>query len=111
MGTGGIEMRKVLNGKIWDTSKATALCEIWTGTGIKDFKHMDCTLFVTPRSKSFFLAGYGGGLTVFSKTLADGSISGSEGIVPIDADMARRLCEEQDVDVETMEKYFNIEEA
>ena len=104
-------MKRVLNGKIYDTDKSVELCEIWRGEGSRDFRHMDCKLYVTPRSHSFFLAGYGGPMTVFAKTVSDNTTTGSEGIIPITEDAARTFCEQEEVDVETMSKYFKLEEA
>jgi len=102
-------MRKVINGKIYDDHTATWLCDAGNGYGIRDFRYVRAGLYVTKKG-NFFLSGEGGPMSIFAVNDGDGT-SGSEGIVPIDKAEARRLCEIDDVDVETMKKYFDIEEA
>ncbi len=101
-------MKKIINGKLFDTETANVVCEIFENA-VNDFRHIDCALYCTPRSKQFFLAGSGGPMTIFSRR--DGSgITGGEGLVPISEDNARRYAEKY-ASVETIKKFFTVEEA
>lgn len=85
-------MKKVIEGKRYDTETALKVCEIFEGYR-GDFNHLDCTLYQGKRSKAFFLAGYGGAMTVFSSRSPDGSYGGNSDIIPLTDDQAKVYCE------------------
>ena len=75
-------MKKIIDGFRFDTEKANKVCDIWEGNR-GDFQHLDCALYCTKRAKKYFLAGYGGPMTVFSERFSDGSIGSVEKIIPL----------------------------
>jgi len=94
-------MRKHFNGKRYDTNSAIFLgwCEIFGN--FDPAKRMAFKMYVTPRSKSFFLCGVGGVLTVFKgKT--------GESIVPIDRELAYSIAVENlMLDQDVLDRWFN----
>lgn len=98
-------MKRVYNGKIFDTEKSTKLCELSMGS-IEDFNFIGCKLYVSPRSHTFFLAGKGGPMSIFSKTNPDGTTYGTEGIIPITGEMAFQYMKRENVPMETIKKYL-----
>ncbi|MGH0051992.1 MAG: hypothetical protein ACQ5SW_01205 [Sphaerochaetaceae bacterium] len=102
-------MRRVLDGMVYDTYKAVEVCEVFEGNR-GDFQHIDATLYRTKRSKQFFLAGWGGAMTRFSKRCSDGSYVGSEKIVPLSVEEARQFAE-HNASAEVIEEFFESKEA
>lgn len=76
-------MKTIINGKRFDTEKATLVGEASYGNGRGDFSYWEAGLYRTPRSKQFFLAGAGGPMTQFATHHADRSRSGGSGIIPL----------------------------
>lgn len=101
-------MKKTINGKIYDTEKSAKICDIWEGNQ-GDFRHIDAAMYQTPRSKSFFLAGFGGAMTIFSKRCSDGSYVGDKRIIPLSDSDARDYCERYANHL--VEMFFKTEEA
>lgn len=60
-------MRKVINGKIYDTENATLLAEDWNGLGSGDFNYFVEELYITKKG-SFFLYGSGGALSIYNES-------------------------------------------
>lgn len=102
-------MKRVLEGRIYDTEKSVLICKIWEGNK-GDFAHFEAELYKTPKSGRFFLAGEGGPMTIFRKRVDQNSWSGSSGIIPISEGEALRYAERH-ASVEVVEKYFTVEEA
>lgn len=79
-------MRAIINGTRFDTDKAIAIGThdhgCYPGSG--DFSHWSATLYKTPRSGRFFLAGEGGAMTKFAYHCADGTSCGGSRIIPMD---------------------------
>lgn len=103
-------MKKIINGFRYDTDTAERVCSVFTGTGHSDFTCIDADLYRTKRSKTFFLAGWGGAMTVFSRTCGDGSCCGQSTIVPISQEDARKFAEKHGT-AEVVERFFKIQEA
>lgn len=102
-------MKRVLEGRIYDTEKSVLICKICEGNK-GDFAHFEAELYKTPKSGRFFLAGEGGPMTIFRKRVDQNSWSGSSGIIPISGEEALRYAERH-ASVEVVEKYFTVEEA
>ena len=100
-------MKKVIEGKRYDTETALEICKIFEGYS-SDFRHIDCTLYQGKRSKAFFLAGSGGPMSIFSKRCSDGSYSGGSDIIPLTVEQARTYCERHAQD--KVEQLFEIQE-
>lgn len=98
-------MRMIIGGVRFDTDKAVHVCQVREGQGPRDFNYIDADLYRTPRSGRFFLAGWGGAATAFSKTASDGSRYGSPNIVPLDDEEAL-LYAEKHASTEQIEEHF-----
>lgn len=46
-------MKRVLEGRIYDTEKSVLICKIWEGNK-GDFAHFEAELYKTPKSGRFF---------------------------------------------------------
>lgn len=102
-------MKKIIQGFRWDTEKADKVCDIQEGYA-GDFRRIDAGLYCTQRARKFFLAGSGGPMTVFAKSVDQNSWTGSEGIIPISDEDARRYAEKY-ADTDTIEKFFTVQDA
>jgi hypothetical protein len=100
-------MKKIINGTIYDTEKATLVCKIWEGSN-GDFRYLDCALYQTPRSKKFFLAGWGGAMTIFSHRCSDGSYCGWDRVIPLNDQDALAYAEKYG-SAETVQRFFKVE--
>jgi len=96
-------MKAIIDGKKFDTEKATLIGEVSYGYA-GDFKHWMARLYRTKNGRHF-LAGSGGPMTIFATRTADGGCSGGSKIVPLDADEAFGWAERH-LDIETVEKFF-----
>lgn len=98
-------MKAIIQGKRYDTEKAELIGEYHTpGMGQSDFRYWEAGLYVTPRSKQYFLAGEGHAMTRFATHNGDGSGWGNK-IIPMDATEALAWAE-QYLDSATIEEYF-----
>ena len=102
-------MRKIVNGKKYDTDTATCVCDISpNGYSQSDFRWEDTYLYRT-KNGNWFIAGEGGPMTRWMHQVGNSYCYG-EGLKPVEADYARELLE-QFGSAEKMEKYFQVEEA
>jgi len=104
-------MRKVIQGKIYDTEKSHLIGEADANCSPTDFSYWEAGLYRTPRSGRYFLAGHGGPMTSWGQPV-QGGMGGGSGIRPLDPEHALEWAE-QHLDTEIVEKEFNdmIEEA
>lgn len=72
-------MKKVINGHLYDTDKATAIATAWNGNNKNDFHYMEETLYQSP-NKQFFIAGEGGAMSSYSRPAGNNNWSGGEDI-------------------------------
>jgi hypothetical protein len=85
-------MKKVIDGAVYDTSTARELgCTEYSHPG--DFHYTCETLYVT-RANKYFLHGEGGAMTQYAQSLGGGSFQGSEKIIPLSIDEAKKWAEE-----------------
>ncbi|NBU34834.1 hypothetical protein EBS40_09515 [bacterium] len=80
-------MKKIINGVRYSTENATPICDAWNGYS-SDFSHWEATLYRTPRSGRYFLAGSGGPLSRFARRLDGTTRTGGEGIIPLSEEQA-----------------------
>jgi len=59
-------VKKIINGFRYDTDKAVEIGRHETGTNTEDHLYFQATLYKTKRSKRYFIAGYGGMMTLFN---------------------------------------------
>lgn len=83
-------MRIAYQGKWYDTNTAIHVCRIEIGK-IDDLHMMRASLYRTPRSGEFFLAGTGGGLTAFARRSKDSMGVPIKAIFPITKEAAKNI--------------------
>jgi|SRR5580700_5512378 hypothetical protein len=88
-------MKAIINGLRYDTEKAICIGLASRGNypHCGDFSAWSAGLYRTPRSKRFFLAGQGGGMTRFAHHIGNGRCGG-EGIQPMDREEALEWAEQ-----------------
>lgn len=104
-------MKKILNGVRYNTEGAV---EIGTASYANsgDFQHWEATLYVTPKSKRFFIAGSGGPMSRFSQSVGQNEWAGGSDLIPMSKEDALQWAEKY-LDTEEFEKHFEgmIEDA
>lgn len=85
-------LKKVIDGKLYNTETATMIAEYWNGKSNSDFNHISEELYRT-KNRNFFLAGNGGAMTKYSISCGSNSTCGSEKIIPITEAEARSWLE------------------
>ncbi len=103
-------MKKILNGRRWDTEKATLIGHAELNPYQNDFGYWEAGLYITPRSKEFFIAGHGGPMSRFGRSVRQNETSGGSDIILMSKTEALEFAE-QYLDAEEFEKYFKIEDA
>ena len=100
-------MKKIINGFRYDTSKSIEVGSYDHGSypGSGDFSHWSATLYKSPRSGRFFLAGEGGAMTQFASHYADGMSGGGDRLIPLSRDEALEWAERY-LDESDIEKHF-----
>ena len=86
-------MKKIINGKVYDTDKAKELGTYSNAGGWNDFNHYEETLY-QKRTGEFFLFGEGGPMTRYAEAEGQNSWSGGRRIMPMSYDEARQWAEE-----------------
>ena len=105
------KMKKIINGKRYDTEKAKLIGNYrYSHQG--DFNFVDEDLYITPRSKTYFLAGSGGPNTKYRSYSGDNSWGGGEKIQPLSKKDAFAWAQEY-LESDEIEKHFSdiIEDA
>ena len=91
-------MKRIINGKLYNTDTARAVKTIDHGDGPRDFHYYSETLY-KKRTGEYFLAGEGGPLTKYRQTVGQNSWRGGEGIIPLTYEEALAWAEsEMDAD-------------
>ena len=85
-------MKKIVNGKSYNTETATEVCDIGNGLSTSDFRWDNSTLYFTKKGQ-FFIAGFGGASSRWARKHSNMRIEGS-GIKPITKAEALSLAEE-----------------
>lgn len=104
-------MKKIVNGLTYNTDAADHVCDVSNAYGRQDFKCVRANLYRTKKGR-FFIAGWGGAMSIFARDSGDGGICGGEGVIPLTAEEALRHAE-QHAEPEVIEEFFSdlIEEA
>ena len=102
-------MKKIINGKRYNTETAEKLGYRHNGLSCRDFGNLEETLYRTKKG-NFFLYGEGGGFTWAASCHGDGSRSSGCGIKPLTINEAKAWVERY-MDVDEYEKLFKVEEA
>lgn len=85
-------MKKIINGKIYDTNSAERVGD-WDNGRNGDFSYCSEELY-RKRTGEFFLYGEGGAQSKYSKSCGNNSWSGSEMIIPLSYEAAKKWAEE-----------------
>ena len=85
-------MKKIINGKRYDTDAARKLGEHWNGYGDNDFRFVNETLYIT-KTGNYFLRGEGGPMSKYAKPVGN-SISWGDVIIPMSLTDAQEWAEE-----------------
>ena len=104
-------MKKVINGKVYNTETAELVHDWTNGYGRNDFKFRTKDLYRTKKG-NWFIYHEGGPMTDMAVSVGSNSYGGSEDIEPISEKDALRFLESHDGAEEAL-KYFadQIEEA
>jgi len=96
-------MKKVINGKAYNTETAAEIGNYYNGLGSGDFRNISESLYVTKKG-TYFTAGEGGPMTKYAE-----HYGGSMEILY--KEEALQWCESNDIDADTIAEYFDIEEG
>lgn len=98
-------MKKILNGKVYDTTSAKEVGCYNNGLPT-DFNYIEEVLY-RKRTGEFFLHGSGGTRTKYATSLGGNSWSGGEKILPISYEEARQWAEAH-IDADAYEAAFGV---
>ena len=102
-------MRKIINGKSYNTETAAKVAEWSNNLACSDFNACDETLYKTPKGQ-FFLHGDGGAMTEWSQPCGN-MRTGGEGIKLLSPSEALEWCEQRGVDADIIADTFDVEEG
>lgn len=97
-------MKKIIDGKRYDTETATKVGEWWNGCSRRDFNFVNEELY-QKRTGEFFLYGEGGPSSRYSKSIGNNTWSGDEVIIPLTLEAAQKWAE-KNLDGDEYEKIF-----
>lgn len=91
-------MKKIINGKLYDTTTAREVASCYHGEGPRDFRYYSESLY-RKRTGEYFLAGEGGPMSKYAKSAGQNSWTGGEAITPLSYQEATEWAErEMDAD-------------
>jgi|SRR5665648_187454 len=100
-------MRKIINGRTYNTATSKAIGEWWNGLSMNDFQHCYETLYKNTKG-AYFLHGEGGALSRYAVSNGN-STSGSEQITPLTKDEAMEWAEKR-LEADEYESEFGEQE-
>ena len=100
-------MKKVIDGKLYDTETATEIASFDNGRGWDDFHHLNETLYITKKGQHF-LYGIGGAMSKYSEKSGN-MTHGTENIELLNAIEAREWAESNNIDADIIAKHFDVE--
>jgi len=87
-------MRKVIDGKVYDTKTADFVCDISPpGSNRGDFRFEDTGLYKSPKG-TFFIAGEGGPLSRWAQAEGQNGRRSGEGLQLLEIEAAKVLCQQ-----------------
>lgn len=99
-------MKKIIDGKKYDTETATELGTYWNGKSRRDFEFFEETLYVK-RTGEYFIYGIGGPASRYAVSSPSGGWDGGERIVPTSYENAKQFAEEK-LTTDEYEKAFGV---
>jgi len=104
-------MKKLINGKLYDTHTANSIAEWDNGISSSDFKACNETLYKTNKG-AYFLHGEGGALTKYAKPCGGNSKCGGSDIIALTTDEAFEWMQDKELVDEALKEFPDkIEEA
>lgn len=97
-------MKKIINGKVYDTDTAKKMASWSDGLSFRDFTHVEEILY-QKRTGEFFIHGSGGPASRYAVPTGQNSWSGGEKIIPLTWNSAREWAEEH-LDADDYETIF-----
>ena len=85
-------MKKIINGKVYDTNSANNVGGWANNRSVTDFDYCSETLY-RKRTGEFFLYGEGGAMSKYSVSRGNNSWSGGEMIIPLSYEAAQKWAE------------------
>ena len=86
-------MKKIINGKAYDTATAKEVASWSDGTSFRDFHHIEEKLY-QKRTGEFFLFGEGGPMSKYAESAGQNQWTGGSKIIPLTWEAAREWAEE-----------------
>jgi hypothetical protein len=86
-------MKKIINGKVYDTEKAKRVAYYSSAGSWRDFQHYEETLYLK-KTGEYFLFGEGGPMTRYARSEGQNSWTGGERIEPLTYAAAMEWAEE-----------------
>ena len=104
-------MKKILEGKVYNTETATELHHYWNGLGTSDFGNISEWLYRTAKG-AYFIHGKGGPMTKYGVPVGNNGRGSGEKIDVLTKEEAMEWLENHDGD-DAIEEYFSdmIEDA
>ncbi len=96
-------MKRVIDGKMYNTETAEELASAHNGLNASDFDYVEESLYRTKKG-AFFLGGDGGARSKYARRVGNGTCEGS-GIIPLTEDEALVWLEENH-ETELIEELF-----
>jgi hypothetical protein len=97
-------MKKIINGKKYNTETATMLADRWNGRAGGDFGRVYEELY-RKKTGEYFIYGEGGAMTKYSMSAGNNCWTGGEMIIPLTEAEAREWAEKW-VDADKYEEIF-----
>lgn len=83
------KMKKIINGKMYNTETATFVCNYWNGLSYFDFRYVTEDLY-RKKTGEYFIKYNGGALSKYAESYGDGRCEGA-GIKPVSREFAMRF--------------------
>ena len=100
-------MKKIINGKQYNTETAKMVGYYWYGAN-NDFRHFEETLY-RKKTGEFFMKGEGGPASRYTKSLGNNSWTGSKELIPLSIEEAKEWAEKH-LEADEYEAIFGIVE-
>lgn len=102
-------MKKIINGKMYDTETAEVKGEYTSRYSVSDFKYFKEILY-QKKTGEFFLYGEGGGLSPYKEVVEDHGATYGEKIILLSEDEAKKWAEEKISVDEYIDLFGEVEE-
>ncbi len=103
-------MRKIIDGKRYDTETAQRIASAESSCNPTDFGYWEETLYRTGKG-AYFIHGEGGAMSRWSEPVGSNGRGGGEGIMVLSDAEAREWCESNEIDADVIAEHFYVEDA